>query len=153
MRPTHRVATLLTTLTVTLGGLGAGGGAAQAAPAARPALTILTRQVALTGCQYYRLKIYWSGTGEYAGYALWSRDPCGSDPGDALAAGDVLADGYGINAYLSTGRSATTAGHASPYQSPWVTGDLPEDNTYVMNVCIEKSGADRVCESGLVVQS
>lgn len=86
-----------------------------------------------------------SVNGVYAGLALWSKDPGGdangdgvSDPGDALIAFDAAADGYGVEARLSTGRIASTAGHASPYWSAWETGNLPEGNAYTMKVCVVK---------------
>lgn len=76
--------------------------------------------------------------GHYAGSANWNGDPRGSTPGDALLAYDSLADGYGIVAHLSTGRTASTLGHTAGYSSGWVTGDLPEGNHYDMWVSIQK---------------
>ncbi|MEE1761533.1 hypothetical protein [Streptomyces sp. SP18BB07] len=83
--------------------------------------------------------------GEAAGNAMWQKDPSGSEPGDALSAYDVLADGYGIEAHLSTGRVATTRGHASPY-SVTVTGNLPEDTGYTMWVCVVKGDFSKCSE-------
>lgn len=73
--------------------------------------------------------------GEVAGHAIWQRDPSGGEPGDALTASDELPDGYGIEAHLSTGRVASTRGHDANYQET-VPGDLPEDHTYQMWVCV-----------------
>lgn len=83
--------------------------------------------------------------GESAGNATWQKDPGGGEPGDALSAYDVLADGYGIEAHLSTGRVATTRGHASPY-TVTVTGDLPEDTGYTMWVCVVKGDFSKCSE-------
>ncbi len=151
MRLKHRVVTALAALPVLLGGLATASTAAQAAPAAHPQLTTVSKTVNFNGCQYYYNYAYLNGV--EVGYALWSRDPCGSDPGDALKAGDEYADGYGIHAYLSTGRMASTAGHSSPYESPWVTGNLPEDTAYGMNACLEKGGVDYACTAGITVYS
>ncbi|WEH15004.1 hypothetical protein [Streptomyces sp. VNUA24] len=46
--------------------------------------------------------------GESAGNATRQKDPRGGEPGDALSAYDVLADGYGVEAHLGTGRAAAT---------------------------------------------
>ncbi|MER6812025.1 hypothetical protein ABT299_22385 [Spirillospora sp. NPDC000708] len=84
--------------------------------------------------------------GKYAGYAMWNGDPSGSWPGDALRAYDGLADGWGVVANLSTGRTATTVGHNAPYYSPWATGDLTEGNHYDMYV--QMKNGDLVASSG-----
>ncbi|WP_149824754.1 hypothetical protein [Streptomyces tailanensis] len=72
-----------------------------------------------------------------AGFGAWARDPgdLGSATGDTLIANDQLADGYGIEARLDTGRVATTRGHESPYTDR-VTGDLREDVTHYITVCV-----------------
>ncbi|WP_329347344.1 hypothetical protein OG226_01070 [Streptomyces sp. NBC_01261] len=74
---------------------------------------------------------------EAAGTAEWWADPSGSRPGDALTATDILGDGYGIEAHLSTGRVASTRGHDAIY-SVTATGNLTEGNTYTMWVCVVK---------------
>ncbi|WP_433544530.1 hypothetical protein ACQPZG_05025 (plasmid) [Streptomyces sp. CA-294286] len=86
-----------------------------------------------------------------AGRAVWTQDPSGSQPGDALSVNDELPDGYGIEAHLSTGRIATTRGHKSPY-STTVTGNLPEDQRYSMRVCAVK-GSFSKCSSKVSVYS
>ncbi|MFE0358044.1 hypothetical protein ACFW2K_33505 [Streptomyces nigra] len=83
--------------------------------------------------------------GAYAGSANWFEDPEAGWDGDLLTAYDAAADGYGIEAHLSTGRIATTAGHNSPYTDK-ASGDLPEGNTYTMWVCAVKSGFSK-CSS------
>lgn len=154
MRLTQRIATMMVALAAVLGGLLlTGAAAANAAPAAPLTLKLVSHHVTTkAGCSYYYNDAYWSD-GTWAGYATWSQDPCDGDPGDALAASDVNPDGYGINAHLSTGRKATTAGHNSPYTSPWKTGDLPEDQTYVMWACAEKGGVEYACTDGTYVSS
>ncbi|ADI11187.1 hypothetical protein SBI_08069 [Streptomyces bingchenggensis BCW-1] len=83
-----------------------------------------------------------------AGYAEWRQDPYNGDPGDAMRVRDSNADGYGIEAVLTyDGRKATTRGHDSPYRSPWTTGDLSEDHTYVMRVCVVRGTADKCTEA------
>jgi|tagenome__1003787_1003787.scaffolds.fasta_scaffold20976185_4 hypothetical protein len=152
MRLTHRITTMTVALAAVLGGLVLTAGAADAAPAAPRTLKTVERQVTVDGCAYYYDNFYWDD-GSWAGYAEWSQDPCGGDPGDALSATDELADGYGINAHLSTGRVATTAGHSSPYTSKWKTGDLTEDKTYLMWTCVEKGGVEYGCTGGIYVSS
>ncbi|MFC8587720.1 hypothetical protein ACFUGD_24685 [Streptomyces sp. NPDC057217] len=89
--------------------------------------------------------------GREAGQAEWWQDPSGGLPGDTLAVSDHLADGYGIEAHLSTGRVATTRGHNSPY-STYKSGDLPEDHVYKMWVCVVK-GSWQKCSSKIDVAS
>ncbi|WP_225830909.1 hypothetical protein [Streptomyces sp. NK08204] len=138
-----KAATLLSaTALCTVGSLGIGTATASAATPDAQA-SMVQGQVTLvqsSGGNYWHL-VAAGGAGE----AIWSQDPANGDPGDALRAYDGLADGLGIHAYLSDGRMASTAGHASPYYSPWVTGDLPEGNWYRMTVCTEKSGVDISC--------
>lgn len=71
--------------------------------------------------------------------------------GDKLEARDLLADGYGIEAHLSTGRVATTDGHASPYTAT-KTGNLPEGNSYQMWVCVFGHGY-KTCSNKVWVKS
>jgi hypothetical protein len=76
--------------------------------------------------------------GRLAGWAGWWADPGTSgEPGDTLVAYDNLADGYGIESHLSTGRTATTRGHSAKYQDT-TSGNLPEGNHYLMWVCVVK---------------
>ncbi|MFI1168014.1 hypothetical protein ACH4UM_31570 [Streptomyces sp. NPDC020801] len=76
--------------------------------------------------------------GRLAGWSGWWADP-GTDgsPGDTLEAYDNLADGYGIEAHLSTGRTASTRGHSAKYQDT-ASGNLPEGHKYQMWVCVVK---------------
>ncbi|MFD3540410.1 hypothetical protein ACFWUQ_13040 [Streptomyces sp. NPDC058662] len=74
---------------------------------------------------------------EEAGSGQWWRDPAHGATGDTLAVYDDLADGYGLEAHLSTGRLASTRGQNSPSYDI-VTGDLPEDRQYEMWVCVVK---------------
>ncbi|MES4907314.1 MULTISPECIES: hypothetical protein [unclassified Streptomyces] len=79
-----------------------------------------------------------------AGYAEWRQDPGNGYPGDAMRAHDRNADGYGIEATLTyDNRKATTRGHNAPYDSPWATGNLPEDRKYVMRVCVVRGTAEK----------
>ncbi|WP_443075627.1 transposase [Streptosporangium sp. NBC_01469] len=85
------------------------------------------------------------------GTAYWSDDPSGSAPGDAIGACDPAADGWGVEVQLDVNRNgtvdriATTRGHASPYCSPWATGDLPEGAPVRVRGCQVK-GTQRACE-------
>ena len=85
---------------------------------------------------------YWSyGAYEGGGYGYWNYDP-GPDPiaqggpdapGDSIAACDVSADGWGIEVRLDINRDGdidrtiSTRGHASPYCSDWLSGNIKED--------------------------
>ncbi|MGW0435211.1 hypothetical protein ACWDV4_22070 [Micromonospora sp. NPDC003197] len=85
----------------------------------------------------YNIWINNNDRGLPAGSGRWLQDPDGPYPGDALVADDQLADGYGVEAHLSTGRIATTRGHSAPY-THYKTGNLPEGNKYYMYVCVVK---------------
>ncbi|MFE0872884.1 hypothetical protein [Streptomyces rochei] len=82
--------------------------------------------------------------GVQVGYAYWQAD------GDKLIANDSYADGKRIEAHLSTGRVATTKGHASPYTAT-ATGNLPEGKSYQMWVCVVGSSSD--CSQKVWVKS
>ncbi|MCX4851390.1 hypothetical protein OG195_44535 (plasmid) [Streptomyces sp. NBC_01362] len=124
-----RAATTLfaTTVLALTGTLTAGASSASAAPS-------VTFKTSGSGGDF---QIAVMGSNGAIGYANWYQDPVGSQPGDALAATDSAADGYGIEAHLSNGRVATSRGHNAPY-TDWATGDLPEGNTYTMWVCVVK---------------
>ncbi|MFF3730332.1 hypothetical protein ACFYXM_08430 [Streptomyces sp. NPDC002476] len=121
--------TLFATTVLALGGtLTAGAGTASAAPS-------VTFKTSGSGGDFQIMVLRSDGVA--IGYANWYQDPVGSQPGDALAAHDSAADGYGIEAHLSNGRVATTRGHNAPY-TDWATGDLPEGSKYTMWVCVVK---------------
>jgi len=82
---------------------------------------------------------YWSyGAYEGGGYGIWNYDPgpdpigYGDAPGDAIAACDSAADGWGIEVRLDIGRDGdidrkvSTRGQHSPYCSDYATGDITE---------------------------
>lgn len=83
----------------------------------------------------------WTGD-TLRGNFQWSDDPNGSNPGDAMRVTDSYADGKGIEADLITNpvRIATTAGHNSPYTSPWATGNLPEGGKYTVYLYLVSGG-------------
>jgi hypothetical protein len=72
------------------------------------------------------------------GYGVWSADPSGSTPGDAIKACDTTADGWGIRITLHTASGAdrwiSTQGRSSPYCTSWLTGNLPEGTTVQLGV-------------------
>lgn len=78
----------------------------------------------------------------YRGSWAWNQDPHDGQPGDAFRVTDDVADGYGIEADLRVApmRIATTAGHSSPYTSPWASGDLTEDKSYTLDIYLVKNG-------------
>jgi len=92
--------------------------------------------------------VYLYADGDYAGYVNWNADPEGNDPGDALRAKDVAADGWGVEGTVSEPgwlvREASTRGHSSPYTTPWQTGNLIEGTPYSLTVCLVK-GSEQVC--------
>lgn len=92
-------------------------------------------------------------SGNLIGWGLWSKDPTNGMPGDALRATDSYRDGKGIVAHLSTGRTASTAGHVYPYTTKWATGDLPEDHTYYIWACTVKNGDEGACSDPIKVSS
>ncbi len=83
---------------------------------------------------------------QVVGHFQWSANPNGTNPGDAFRVKDSLADGWGIEADFGGGRYATTAGHNSPYTSPWSTGNLPEHHTYRIPVSLVRNGTGLLLE-------
>ncbi|KUN07881.1 hypothetical protein AQI95_10010 [Streptomyces yokosukanensis] len=79
------------------------------------------------------IQVYDATKGIASGYADFVPD------GDTLIAHDSGADGYGIEAHLSTSpeRTASTRGHGSPYTAV-AKGNLPEKTTYKFWVCAVK---------------
>lgn len=86
------------------------------------------------------IRIYDSNVNE-VGQVEWNGDSVNGDPGDAFRVYDGKGDGWGLEAHLSTGRTATTVGHTSPYWSPWATGDLPENTDYSIWVVMRNGSA------------
>lgn len=95
------------------------------------------------------IMIYRNGT--YSGEAEWVPDPTEDSTGDTLYGYDPTADGWGVVAHLSTGRTASTLGHASPYLAR-TPGNLPEDHTYDMWLVFKK-GTQSVTSPRLKVTS
>ncbi|MET7282694.1 hypothetical protein ABZS29_30980 [Kribbella sp. NPDC005582] len=101
-------------------------------------LGTLTLMVTMTGVANAASFSY--GAYEGGGYGLWQQDPgedprpfhSGTAPGDAIAACDIEADGWGIEVRLDIGRNGTidrkisTRGHAAEWCSGWASGDIPE---------------------------
>ncbi|UUU32480.1 hypothetical protein JIX56_22670 [Streptomyces sp. CA-210063] len=133
----RKTASFLTTALLVGGAMAAGTGTASAAPSITWGTVVFTESGDRT------ISIYADGV--FAGSGEWQKDPSGSNTGDTLVAWDPVADGYGIEAHLSTGRIATTRGHNSPYEVK-VSGNLPEGNKYTMWVCLVR-GDYRGCTS------
>ncbi|WP_225848578.1 hypothetical protein [Streptomyces sp. HPF1205] len=93
----------------------------------------------------------WTATltweGHVRGAAIWHAY------GDSLYARDSYADGFGITAYLSTGRKISTAGKPSPVTVGPATGNLPEYQPYEIWACLEKHGVIYVCTNTELVYS
>lgn len=140
-----RTATLLaaTAMAVSIS-LGSGAGTAAAAPT-------LTYDVYWS--QTNKSAIYYLyANGDYAGFVEWHADPVGSTPGDALRARDSSAEGWGVEATVSTitigySRTASTRGEPSPYTTPWNTGNLEEGTKLRLTGCLVK-GSEEVCTAG-----
>ncbi|WP_326723352.1 MULTISPECIES: hypothetical protein [unclassified Streptomyces] len=126
----NRVVTLLAASALLAGGSVTLG----ASNAAAATWTFEKSSVASDGS--FTITAYNSGTN--AGTMEWNGDPVGSQPGDAFRVTDRLADGRGMEASMISpvnDRVATTRGYASPYTSPWNTGDLTEDTTVFIQLC------------------
>ncbi|MGX9890250.1 hypothetical protein [Streptomyces sp. NPDC002276] len=95
---------------------------------------------------YWSLTVHNDTKNKNAGYAAWQAD------GDTLIAYDGLGDGYGIVAHLSDGREASTAGLSSPVTVK-KGGNLPENHTYQMWVCVVKGDAFKRCSYKIDVNS
>lgn len=142
-----KIAGLAAAVAVLAGGvLVTGAGTADAAaPAAKPL------RVVVDATSNYTTVRAWNAAGEQMGYGQWSKDPqSDGTPGDALRASDTLGDGWAIYAYLSDGRVATTSGHNATYTTGWVGPNLPEDQTYIMTVCVQRNGVEGGCAEAYV---
>jgi len=97
-----------------------------------------------------RVDVFNDGT--YAGVGMWSANPGSlADTGDTLIAHDQLADGYGIEATLDDGRTATTRGHSAPYTDTNAK-DLDEGARRLMTVCLVK-GTFKDCRKDVPVNA
>ncbi|OAH11311.1 hypothetical protein [Streptomyces jeddahensis] len=137
----NRIVTLLAATAVMVGvSFGAGAGTAAAAPR----LTYTTSWYQ----DYDSVVVYLYADGNYAGYVNWNSDPDSfGTPGDALRAHDGGADGWGVEGTVMSAqvyRVASTAGHASPYTTPWQTGDITEGHRMMLDACLVK-GSEEVC--------
>lgn len=92
-------------------------------------------------------------SGNLIGWGIWSQDPTNGIPGDAMQAFDNYADGRGIVAHLSTGRTVSTAGHPKGYATEWKGGDLTEDQTYYFWACSVKDDVEEDCTNPVKVSS
>ncbi|MGV9273495.1 hypothetical protein [Streptomyces griseosporeus] len=139
-----RVSTVLAATAVAVGlSIGVGAGSAAAAP------RLTTDTIFYQDGKSVVVSLY--ADGKYAGAVTWNADPLGDKPGDALQAYDGGADGWGVMGTVTDPwiyRSASTAGHASPYTTKWVTGDLTEDTWLDISVCLVK-GSQKVCDYNL----
>ncbi|MFI6287174.1 hypothetical protein ACIBCM_20910 [Streptomyces sp. NPDC051018] len=72
------------------------------------------------------------------GSVSWNPNPSGSIPGDALRVCDLSGDGWAIEAVLwrqgIVEREVSTRGHNADYCTPWVGGNLPENQIYGVKV-------------------
>ncbi len=143
MKFIQRATTLLATAALAAGTLVAGAGSASAA-----SITFAYDSPNGSG------QIVVLRDGKHAGYLYWNSDPIPelNWPGDAFLASDGLADGYGIEAHLYSGtlhRMATTRGHDAPYETPWRTGNLPEGEMVLLQVCYVK-GTSSTCSNTML---
>lgn len=102
---------------------------------------------------YYYIELYVNGN--LAGESTFIADPMDGNPGDAIMALDDTSDGWAIQTRLyvgSTTRIASTQGHTAIYHTPWVTGNLPEGQQYVMKGCVI-SGSITMCSGADTVVS
>lgn len=89
------------------------------------------------------------------GYAQWNADPDGSIPGDSLRVCDNNADGFGVTAKLMNSqyvviRTVTTAGHSAGYCSPWKSGNLKEEDRFLVYTYRTKAGDELMIDSRFV---
>ncbi|WP_240796267.1 hypothetical protein [Streptomyces sp. RFCAC02] len=84
-------------------------------------------------------------SGDFVGYGQWL------SYGDTLIAADSTPDGYGVEAHLSSIRTASTRGLASPIVVR-ETGNLPENHSYSMWVCLVK-GSTSYCSDTVTAVS
>jgi hypothetical protein len=89
-----------------------------------------------------------------AGYAEWNADPDGNTPGDAIRACDTESDGWDVKAVLqladSSLRTASTAGHTNGYCTSWKTGDLREDDKFLLTVYKVKDAEEVIIDFKIV---
>ncbi|MFI1258252.1 hypothetical protein ACH4U6_31325 [Streptomyces netropsis] len=90
--------------------------------------------------------IYVKRNGKVVGAGKWIAN------GDILRAEDEESDGYYITAVLSTGRDVNTKGRPAPSKVD-DAGNLPEDKTYTMFVCIGNDSTGLHCSGNYSVRS
>ncbi|MBP2401494.1 hypothetical protein SNS2_0022 [Streptomyces netropsis] len=90
--------------------------------------------------------IYVKRNGKVVGAGKWIAN------GDILRAEDQESDGYYITAVLSTGRDVNTKGKPAPSKAD-DAGNLPEDKTYTMFVCIGNDSTGLHCSGNYSVRS
>ncbi|HEY9292883.1 MAG TPA: hypothetical protein VIP98_16510 [Microlunatus sp.] len=96
---------------------------------------------------------YYSASGESRGVGMFAADPEGPYPGDAIAACDTLADGWGIEVQLDvnpgsswhTDRLASTGGHPSGYCTKWLSKNIKEETRVAIRVCKVKAHHHTAC--------
>lgn len=85
------------------------------------------------------VEVYIYKDGKDAGIVRWYGDPMWGHGGDTLCVSDTGADGWGIEARLSTGRTVSTRGYPAGTDK-CKSGDLPEDTKYTMHGLAVRSG-------------
>jgi hypothetical protein len=84
-----------------------------------------------------------------AGHMTFMADPHTRAPGDSIQVCDIQSDGWGIEGYLYYNgviiRTADTRGHNAKYCTSWKSGNLPEDHSVTLKVCMVKGSETKNC--------
>lgn len=86
------------------------------------------------------------------GYVQYNADPTPLVPGDSMRVCDVVSDGWYVQGWMldlggKTLRTGKTYGHNAPYCTPWMGGDLKEDQRLTMVVCLVKGTETKDCRT------
>ncbi|MEV4620789.1 hypothetical protein AB0J74_19020 [Asanoa sp. NPDC049573] len=95
----------------------------------------------------------YSGNGAWVGTFWFQADPANGAPGDALKTCDMEKDGLGTeirmdigssSGFQQTDRIASTRGMGAGYCDGWKTGDIAENTSVALKVCLVR-GTTEYC--------
>ncbi|GAA0461246.1 hypothetical protein ACFQ2B_34050 [Streptomyces stramineus] len=135
----NRIAAVFAATAMTVGcAVSLGAGSAAAAPSAEFSAHAMQSDGSRS--------IYIKRNGKVVGAGKWIAN------GDILRAEDDESDGYYITAVLSTGRDVNTKGKPAPSKVD-DAGNLPENKSYTMFVCIGNDSSGLHCSGNYSVKS
>ncbi|MGW4466866.1 hypothetical protein [Micromonospora sp. NPDC004704] len=144
---TALVAVVATTLTLVVGQTHA----SAALPSDYTTSTTVTLHGADYTQSYSRIVTIYNGLGQTVGNGEFRADPMDGSPGDAIGACDNRADGLGVeirmdigssSGFQQTDRIASTRGQNSPTCTGWATGDIAENTSVALKICLVQGSTE-----------